>query len=29
MSFKEELLKKTEEIEELLKGYLPREEGFQ
>ena len=29
MSFKEELFRKTEEIEELLKGYLPREEGFQ
>ncbi len=29
MSFKEELQKKTEEIEEILKSYLPREEGFQ
>lgn len=29
MSFKEELQKKTREIEELLGRYLPREEGFQ
>lgn len=29
MSFKEELQKKTQEIEELLGRYLPREEGFQ
>ncbi|NBK91944.1 polyprenyl synthetase family protein [bacterium 1XD21-13] len=29
MSFKEELQKRTEEIEELLRRYLPKEEGFQ
>ena len=29
MSFKEELLTKTQEIEELLKRYLPEETGFQ
>lgn len=29
MSFKEELQKKTQEIEELLGRYLPKEEGFQ
>lgn len=29
MSFKEELQKKTREIEELLGRYLPKEEGFQ
>lgn len=29
MSFKEELRQKTEEIEKLLTGYLPKEEGFQ
>lgn len=29
MSFKEELQKRTREIEELLGRYLPREEGFQ
>lgn len=29
MSFKEELHGKTEEIEKLLVGYLPKEEGFQ
>ncbi len=29
MSFKEELHSKTEEIEKLLVGYLPKEEGFQ
>ena len=29
MSFKEELQKKTAEIEEILKGYLPEETGFQ
>lgn len=29
MSFKEELQKKTQEIEELLGHYLPKEEGFQ
>ncbi len=29
MNFKEELQKKTAEIEEILKGYLPEETGFQ
>ena len=29
MSFKEELQKKTQKIEELLGQYLPKEEGFQ
>ena len=29
MSFKEELSRKTNEIEEIIKGYLPKEEGFQ
>ena len=29
MSFKEELLRRTEEIEEILKTYLPKETGFQ
>jgi len=29
MNFKEELLRRTHEIEEIIRGYLPREEGFQ
>jgi len=29
MNFKEELLKRTKEIEEIIYGYLPKEEGFQ
>ena len=29
MSFKEDLQKKTKEIEELLEQYLPEEKGFQ
>ena len=29
MSFKEELLRRTEEVEEILKTYLPKETGFQ
>ena len=29
MNFKEELQKRTGEIEEIIKGYLPEETGFQ